>query len=947
MLRILSRFAIGPLALALIPLYSQAEEILNPYSFGVGSCQSQGLWTADATAALNQIRSIALKLQDDPNCGALRKTLDEFYASFSENGGLPPGADKVANGLSSFRSEIESLISYARGGRYLQEEVREAMVNKTIDAAIMQAESKSSWGRQTVDSIAGDLVSLQERVQRTVSFGMDILERATSAALTESECLQNANFAGPLLGAYVQMANALAASGQDASGVRISRIGSTISKLFQFVIDKKYTDTKNQLNRAQFRNSMSCLLETVSESYCSTLDAEILYQEHVRQNGYQRDPRSGMLTKKSVLGTQLDTPLRGFFILTQLVPIATGWVEKVQRGVEPRNSADSQFKNDILRNTITYYIQENELFAAANADQVTIRKLPDIEGKRRQVLKTVLKLTGLITGGRDDLAGLNFYTMTALPMEIPFRLIGVKVPEKVAGSTDSGFQQQPSEWLQANMQNMPEFNDPEALLAKVLTNLRTLVEEAQRNAIAYYNEWFIYDQAAQYIDSVTGFTYNVREALQHINNYLRDLSQRITQIPEMDASVLAALEDTQKRISTVLAKYEELRLLGEEFKATPAENKEAREALIEKGVETHRKLLETTYDQFMILRARSGFLLNRMAGIVRFDLQNLIRLAPDEMNRIARDIFFATGEAAFERMRAMSGSNPYMIYADIKVAQMTHLENLDAIETLLRDNFAVSTAWTRMVARNERPDTWSVSRDALRRLFEDFNEYYPAASLWDPPVAERGYFSIVGAVFSPLRYLMLPYYGFKHLERYPILGQNSYLDFVLDRRGKAPYDAYAATTVATPDIIFPDEGAAQRMLAHYCAQSLAFKDYVPFINTCRRVVLHSPFLHHQLTPEQKEEYQAASDLMKAKLRHKYLKEASKAFLENELSVDYEKKFHQYITPEVRAALHSDDEILKNEAVKMMARNQSARICALREFARNNYVHYLTQGLKTK
>src|SRR5690606_26095546 len=145
-------------------------------------------------------------------------------------------------------------------------------------------------------------------------------------------------------------------------------------------------------------------------------------------------------------------------------------------------SADSQFKNDILRNTITYYIQENELFAAANADQVTIRKLPDIEGKRRQVLKTVLKLTGLITGGRDDLAGLNFYTMTALPMEIPFRLIGVKVPEKVAGSTDSGFQQQPSEWLQANMQNMPEFNDPEALLAKVLTNLRTLVEEAQRNA---------------------------------------------------------------------------------------------------------------------------------------------------------------------------------------------------------------------------------------------------------------------------------------------------------------------------------------------------------------------------------------------------------------------------------------------------------------------------------
>lgn len=928
-------------AFAASPAFAQqAGELSSPYSFG-GACQSQGMWTIDASRALDQVRDVALKMKADPNCGALSSRLEEFYKTLKEQNKEVAGSATVANRLSSFRSEIESIVKYARSGRYTQSKIQEALAQKSIDAALMTAEARKSTtdASNAIDAVSGDLQSLGQRVNRSANLGLDTMNNLFESALSESQCLQNPNFMGPFMSSMIQMTNAFMGSGQDSFGTKTSSLANNIAKFL--LVNKKYIDTNNILNQAQFRNSMSCLLETVSESYCSTLDAEVLYQEHIRENGYQRDPKTGVITDKSVLAGRLNSPLRGFFVLTQLVPIVTTWIEKVQRGVEPRNSADANFKNNILRNTITYYIQENDLLSIINADQVTVRKLPDQNAKKRQVLKTIMNLASTITGGRDEVVGLNFYTMTVLPIEIPFKLLGIAVPAEVAGKLQSGFMQDGGQYLQAHIDEIPEFNDPDGLLANALVNLRTLIRQAEQNAIAYYNEWFIYDQASQYVDSVTGFTYNVRDAIQHIDSYFNYVQSRIVLNKEMDPSVLPMIEDTHRRLQSVLSKYEDLRLLGETFKSTPATDKVARDALVDRGKDLHVKLLETAYDEFMIMKARSGFLLGRVANIVKYDLQNLLRMNPSDTNKIAKDIFYASGDAAFERMKMMSGGNPYFIYSDIKTAQMTHLENLEAIETLLRDNFVRSMAWTKMIARNDRPGNEDVMHDSINRLIEDFSGYYP-----------RSDYSRLNPffwIFSPFR--MISIYT-HHSDRYSLMGSNP----VWDLRGKAPYDSYAAITTDDNDTLYPDEGAAERMLSHYCIQSLAFKDSVPFKNLCSNITLHSPFLHHEMTPEEKDRYYyktvdgqkvETTALEKAKIRHDLLKSDMKALLTAELSVNYQTKSNQFLSPDVFAALKGNDDSMKVEARKILARNQSMRVCALREFARNNFVQYLTQGFGTK
>ncbi len=920
--------------------FALADDVKNPYSFG-GNCQSQGYWTSTATMELEKIKSIADTLRADPNCNQLSARLTEYYNALSAQTNLPAGAEVAANRSSTLRAQLDSVVSYSRNGRYEQDKIKEAMVASAVDSAIVAADSAKTSNNPmggTPQQTATNLQALGSRINRSVHTGLDLVNNLAESTIEESKCLQNPNVSGPLMSSIIAMASAFGSSGQDAFGTKIARLTNTISKL---MITRRYYDTTNKLGRAQFRNSMSCLLETVSESYCATLDADILYQEHVHQSGFQRDPKSGVISTQGVLGAKLNSPLRGFFVLTQLVPIVTGWVEKVQRGVEPRNSADSQFKNDILRNTITYYIQENNLMSTANFDQQTIKKLPDLVSKKRQVLKTVMQLSAQITGGREELQGLNFYTMAVLPMEIPFRLIGIPLPDKVRGSQESGVQQEPGQYLAANIDSIAAFNDPDRLMATVVVKLRGLIEEAQHNVIAYYNEWFIYDQASQYVDSVTGFTYNARDVLQHIDRYFDYVGDKIRENSQMDPSVLPMIEDTRRRIQNVLARYEELRLLGETFRKTSAAAKDEREALINQGVELHRKLLETAYEEFWILRARSGFLLGRVAGIVKYDMQNLLRANPEETNKVAKDIFFATGEAAFERMKTMSGSNPYMIYADIKLAQVTHLENLEAIESLLADNFAMSMSWIRMVSRNERPNDGDVRADSLRRLIEDFAEYYPPRKL--RPVTKPWdiwWMFEEASISGPFQ---LGWHYWKHANRYSIWGQNT----IVDTTGRAPYDSYPASTPHNGNVLFPDEGAAERMLAHYCIQSLAFKDSSPFKRMCDKINLNSPFLYYTMTDEEKTTYEKASPLMKFKVRHDLLGLATKEFIGKELSVNYNQKREQLITPEILEALKSPDDVLKKGARQLMARNQSSRVCALREFARNNFVEYLTQGLERK
>jgi hypothetical protein len=131
--------------------------------------------------------------------------------------------------------------------------------------------------------------------------------------------------------------------------------------------------------------------------------------------------------------------------------------------------------------------------------------------------------------------------------------------------------------------------------------------------------------------------------------------------------------------------------------------------------------------------------------------------------------------------------------------------------------------------------------------------------------------------------------------------------------------------------------AARHMYELYCIQSLAFTDWRPFQALCKGVVLKGAFDAAALSPA-----------------------AQKKF-EDSLNISYDSKLSENLTAETRKNISTIRERLKYAATAKtqdkafrerirqtkleMAKNHSARICALRDFGRNNFVMYLTLGAK--
>ncbi|MGZ3748102.1 MAG: hypothetical protein ACXWRE_12040, partial [Pseudobdellovibrionaceae bacterium] len=577
--------------------------------------------------------------------------------------------------------------------------------------------------------------------------------------------------------------------------------------------------------------------------------------------------------------------------------VITSWLEKIQRGVEPKVKTDAKFKNETIQTVMNFYTTENNLLGDINSSKTTLASQTSLQAKKNVVLKTLLSLSSKLAGDimKDDYT--NFFTINMRPREIPFALIGREVPPEVLGKGKSDFMQSPEDWLQANISNLSEFEKPEQLMETIHSNLKALIEASQLSAVSYYNEWFIYDNAALYVDSVTGMRYNVRNSLKNTNNYLQALEERIKSSSNADVSLIPTIEETRYLISSVLEKYENLRLLGQAYKSASTE--EARKEVIEKGKQLHQELIESVYSNFSVLKGKSGFLANRMAVIVKNDFESMLKAGNSFTDENVKNIFYATSDAAFEKMRQMSSGNPKDILMDLNNAQMTHKENLTAIEMMLKDHFLALISYTKMVSESITPNDEDINRDSFKRAWKDYWREYPIASR-----------NLLGAAFEGLSKPLDFYFSYYH-------GNN-------DRYPKSRTTSLGNNKVAAS--VDNENEAAKHMYEFYCIQSLAFTDWRPFEALCKNVILKSPFTAATLSPQ-----------------------AQKKF-EDSLNVSYDNKLMEYLSPETRKNISTLRERIRFGAlanldqVKLeLAKNHSARICALRDYGRNNFVMYLTLG----
>jgi len=188
------------------------------------------------------------------------------------------------------------------------------------------------------------------------------------------------------------------------------------------------------------------------------------------------------------------------------------------------------------------------------------------------------------------------------------------------------------------------------------------------------------------------------------------------------------------------------------------------------------------------------------------------------------------------------------------------------------------------------------------RLYEGLPKFLKPASkrAWDYRFSDKAY--------GTLRMIMNP-------DRYPGM--------------QAINPVGILTKKEAPGVKENTNGAIQKTLSLFCIQSLAFRDFGPFNQLCKGIILKSPMIDDNFRAENP--------------NFPYL---------NFLDVSYDKILRAYYYPaqsESGAKTMSSPELYPdlnkpfNDVKLKAAKNFDARVCALRQRNRNNYIMFLTQG----
>jgi hypothetical protein len=780
----------------------------SPYAFG-GACSSQGAWTANALQSTQELRRITHALHDNPACQALGKGMQtaltnlELEVQRANANSTPESARRI----SQIPNEIAALRSfYGNTSGDMKSKVMGLLMNRAIEGASLSA----AVGGSTPNGLAADLLrDFGQRTNEASKTGLKLFNQVVDTLPQLETCIDDKQkqLMGNVMSGLVQVATSFASSGSDTTG---SQIAQTVSKLTTYMRDSKFSSVFSTLNQQEFQASMACLVEITSEAYCNARDAMGLFKTGMTELEWRKQ-LDGKITSAN--------PFVGYYILNTHVPNITRWMQKIQIGVDPMLPTDAVFQNRIQQEVTDFYMGLKTLLGEYNAATSTIKSLQNLKAKKQQLLKLIQSITeAMLRGGATNPYGggdkTNFFTMASSPLEIPFLLLGMPVPEQVWGREKSLQQIDYFSWLQANMDQLPEFQNPEALAEKIGTNMRQLAASANVNVIDYFSKWYIVDKEALMNESTVDVNYTVKESFKIIRQYLDVAKERLIKY-NGDYSRLPMIMLTQKKIDAILEKYAVVEASGKVFKTKLKADNLTEEDVLKASAEA-ADLIQTVYEQFNVMLSRSGFLANRMIGIIQYDY---ILLVQNKVNftEYQQDIFTATGMAGLDRMLQMFNANPANIQSDLNMALDINKGNLFALEKLLKDNFVAVIAKKKMVAE-DRNGFGAVSRDSIGRLLIDVSKdkYSPITdskkdrgSWWNP-------WNFAPDLTSPVGAFTVIGYWWANANRYPI----------------------GEETNRAPESEFKDNLA---LYSQFCIQSLAFYDQSAISTMCKEAILRSPF----------------------------------------------------------------------------------------------------------
>jgi len=600
---------------------------------------------------------------------------------------------------------------------------------------------------------------------------------------------------------------------------RLQKIESLIPKRKLAIKDASII---KKLNETEFQNSISCLLESASESYCNAVDSRNLLNKSLKEMVEEEKIPGSVLqaNNNAAFYGGIKNPFTGIYILNHHIPNISQWLQKVQIGIDPKLPTDSDFKNDTIQIVSDYLQKVNSLKAEYYKQLETIRGFTDEKARSNQVYQLVKSLTSEMIGGRKS-SQVNFFLLARNDIELPFALLGIPVPDPVKGIGVA----MPVDY-DRYLATHPEIfaTAPLKIAESIGSNLNQIISAADGASIEYYSKWFIVDKAALVSEATTSMQYTVIDSLKALKNYLELLIEKFERFNGNKTDVPAIIE-TIDRIEKVLAKIDNLMVLSNEMSSAIAHIDPKTKKLVRLNGEATLKLsdeyrlkianaytdvINEIFEQFNVMLSRSGFLSTKFQLWVMSDyslmLKNKIQLSDYEQS-----LFISMGNTAVDRISFLLSGNPSTTKDDLDNALRIHKENLLAIESTFKERWYTYTEVAKLIS--EGKSTAKEIKAAVKDRLDKEYSFMGISSKYLPPIAPM---NVIKAILDIAKL----WKEYTHPDLYQI----------------------PSTMVNTTKYIRENEfHSMNQVYSKMCVQALAFQDQTMFKTLCANAKLISPF----------------------------------------------------------------------------------------------------------
>lgn len=659
--------------------------------FSGGMCVSQGSWLQSALEQANVITNAVNALRDDPNCTALVRALDASPK-------VDPRDQNSENETASFANTYQELaaigeflkpnLTSSQGtplmtGDQFRNIVFQVVFNKSYQS-IKEIKTEGMSANMTDVTSRMQMVSLRlksfvERSQKVANLAMSTSKGILAALPQSRQCLHNRpSETMAILGAVAHSAAALTSGGQ------MNGVGEFVASLLQYSRDMSYVNAQQPMEVERFRASISCLVESTSESYCALNDGEEALD--FLKNQSLADTRKRNL-EEVISNSSVDpvaNPLAGMIIIMRDLKELQSWMQRVLFGINPRVREEANMKNSYWTSYLTFVTKMNSIQANFR-DKESLYHESTRGATREQKLGQIKEiLTGAIGDmgiggggfGRSE-SEVNFFSRAfSSATVVPFELLGVTVPPTLSAAQTF----EDSFWPQYVAQGEGLFRDPEQLLGRIRENVWRTMERAQTAANAFFASRMVVDPHNLITEATKGPGVSAFDALVNIKTYLVNLRTKLERSVNAPNSRLSALHKQRIAVHISLIRDTEARAEKMIEALRNAANIQSVQGGSSADIQS-QEAMNVIYEGASMMLARDSLFATRLSTLVQMDISDTLWSATNITEKQS-EYLMSLGPDLVNRMTSFFGANPATQRSDLNAAKIIHLANLNGTEEL-------------------------------------------------------------------------------------------------------------------------------------------------------------------------------------------------------------------------------------------------------------------------